>query len=78
MSTTERMPYRRRSRFTATLNDAATPDMRRDVAAEAEAEHCAAADVIRQCIADALPRLRARRPKRRTQARPETVTAART
>ena len=78
MSTTEKLPYRRRARFTAHIAVAVTPDTRAEIETEADAEQCAAADIIRQCLSGELPRMRERRRKRRTRGRTDAAPEART
>lgn len=56
---------RRRDAMTASLTVSMTPDMRAEVEKIAAADEVSAADVVRQCLAETLPKLRDRQRRRR-------------
>lgn len=64
-TTTPRRTWRAREPLNANLTIAMTAEMRRDVEDVADAQHGSAADVVRECIDLALPRIRERARKRR-------------
>ena len=65
----KRRSYSRRNPMSAALTVAMTEEMRMAIEAEAIAQNLSAADVIREAVADALPRIKERRRKRAGYAR---------